>query len=700
MLDQSERPQVFRFGVFEVDPRAGELRKNGIKLKLQEQPLQVLCMLVEHAGEVVTRRDLRTRLWPAETFVDFDHGLNAAVKRLRDTLGDSAETPVYIETLPRRGYRFLLPVQGTSSTAAEAATPPGAFARPPRLVILSTGLALAVGILVAMLIYAGRYSANSSAAPMKVLPFTVESGAEFAPSFSPDGRQVAYATWDGAGNFTANVYVKLVGGNDPLRLTKDPGWACCIAWSPDGEYVAYERCDGPRRGLYVVPALGGPERRLTDASCMGISWSPDGSHIALVYSDPTNSAGAIFFLDTRNLSLHRVTSPPGIDIGDRLPIFSPDGKLLAFVRASSPWVTDLYVLPLAGIEVRQLTFDNTEIRSLAWTAEGRHLVIASHRAGGMSLWTVAITGGAPEIVPVGGAETWELDISHQGKRLAYRTGRMRPNIWQMDLDSSHKGTAPKPLLSSTTGEGGPQFSPDGTKLAFASNRSGSSEIWTCDADGSALVQMTSLGTLSGAPRWSPDGSHIAFDARTEKHGHIFVVSASGGAPRPVTSGGFEDAVPSWSSDGKWLYFASNRTGSWQLWKSSSEGGEPVQVTKHTGYMGFESKDGREVYYVKLGEPGVWRQRVSGGPEAQILKTKINSGQWVLTRQGIYFVDQTGSSPVIKFLNFARAKVTDVATLSKPLPPEEPGLDVSPDGRRIVFQQVVSDAQIMLVENFR
>jgi len=699
MLDQSQRPKVFRFGVFEVDPRAGELRKNGIKLKLQEQPFQVLCMLIEHAGEMVTREDLHTRLWPADTFVDFEHGLNAAVKRLRDTLGDSAETPVYIETLPRRGYRFLIPLQGANSTAAEAAPPPGVFAR-PRLIILSAGLVLTLGIFVAMLIYAGRHSADSPGAPMKVLPFTVEGGAEFAPSFSADGRQVAYAKWDGTGNFTANIYVKLVGGNDPLRLTKDPGWACCIAWSPDGAHVAYERCDGPRRGLYVIPALGGPERRFTDASCMGISWSPDGSQIALVSTDPADSPGAIFLLDTGNLSLHRVTSPPGTDIGDRLPMFSPDGKILAFVRASSPWVTDLHVVDMAGGEARQLTFDNTEIRALRWTADGGHLIIASHRAGGMSLWRIPTSGGAPEIVPLGGAETWELDVSRQGNRLAYRTGGMHPNIWQMDLNSSHKGTAPKPLLSSTTGEGGPQFSPDGTKLVFASNRSGSSEIWTCDANGSSLVQMTSLGTLSGAPRWSPDGGHIAFDARTEKHGHIFVVSASGGAPRAVTSGEFEDAVPSWSSDGKWLYFASNRTGSWQLWKVIYEGGEPVQVTEHTGYTGFESTDGRDLYYVKLGEPGVWKKRVTGGSEAKVLNTRINAGQWELTRQGIYFVDQTGSKPLIRFFTFSGGAITDVATLSRPLPPEEQGLGVSPDGRRIVFQQVLSNAQIMLVENFR
>src|ERR1700719_2620140 len=107
MPEQSQLPRVLRFGIFEIDVPAGELRKGGVKLKLQEQPFQVLCMLVAHPGEVVTREELRDRLWPTDTFVDFDHGINAAIKRLRDTLGDSPDNPRFVETLQRRGYRFI-----------------------------------------------------------------------------------------------------------------------------------------------------------------------------------------------------------------------------------------------------------------------------------------------------------------------------------------------------------------------------------------------------------------------------------------------------------------------------------------------------------------------------------------------------------------------------------------------------------------
>src|SRR5215470_10584894 len=110
VLDDSRSPAVFSFGTFEVDVRAGELRKRGVKVRIQDQPLEILKLLLQHPGEVVSREDLRARLWQADTFVDFDNGLNTSINRLRDALGDTAANPRFIETLPRRGYRFIAPV--------------------------------------------------------------------------------------------------------------------------------------------------------------------------------------------------------------------------------------------------------------------------------------------------------------------------------------------------------------------------------------------------------------------------------------------------------------------------------------------------------------------------------------------------------------------------------------------------------------
>ena len=697
---------ILRFGVFEVDVRAGELRKNGAKIRLQQQPFQVLLALLSRSGDVVTREELRQQLWSADTFVDFDHSLNAAIKRLRDALGETADTPVFIETLPRRGYRFLLPIVTINGEATEA----GILRQGPPALRLRWYVALPplllIGALIAGVIYLGQrqsrvFSGGSgSNPPPRVLPLTSDPGAEFDPSFSPDGKQVAFVKWDGNASWTGDIYVKLIGGDQPLRLTHGSGWACCSAWSPDGRYVAYGRCDGDQRGLYLVPALGGPERKLPGLACWGTSWSPEGGVIAVTQHDPPDSPWAVFLLDVHDLQLHRLTSPPPRFIGDRHPVFSPDGKTVAFVRASSSAVMDIYLMPVAGGEPRRLTFDTRQIYSLAWAADGRSLVFSSSRPGGGTLWRVSVAGGAPELLSLGGAVAEGLSVSRLGNRLAYTQGFLHPNIWQMELESLHSAGAPRPLIASSAGQGGPQFSPDGKRVTFYSKRSGSSEIWISDADGSNLIQLTSLGVLSGTPRWSPDGKFIAFDSRTANHGQIFVIPAGGGAPRRMTSGDFESLAPSWSRDGKWIYFTSNRSGLWNLWKIATDGTQSIQATRQGGSAAFESLDGRELYYVKDNDRGIWKRSMENGEERRISEVAVNWGQWAVSSNGIYYVDTTGPKPTIEFYNFADHKVSRIATLAKPLPPEESGFAVSPDGRRILYLQVESETDIMLVENFR
>ena len=172
-------PRLVKFGVFELDLRSGELRKSGARLSLQQQPLQLLAVLLERPGELVTRDELRKRLWPDDTFVDFEHGLNAAVKRLRDTLGDSADSPRFVETVPRRGYRFITP--------ASVGGMPVPLARVRRvLLLLTAGLAVGIG---GLWIYLSADRPVNSTSPLTAVPFTTLSGQEVAPAFSPDGAR-------------------------------------------------------------------------------------------------------------------------------------------------------------------------------------------------------------------------------------------------------------------------------------------------------------------------------------------------------------------------------------------------------------------------------------------------------------------------------------------------------------------------------
>jgi DNA-binding winged helix-turn-helix (wHTH) protein len=258
---------VFRFGVFEVDAATGELRKQGLRIRLQEQPSQLLLMLLNHAGEVVSREEIRRKLWPPDTFVDFDSSLGTALRKLRQALGDSADNPRFIETLARRGYRFIAPVHGPS--AIPPVESPGPEARERRVLIHKRfWVALAavlVLVVVAGILYklAFEQSRTTSDALPHPVPLTTDPGFQWAPTFSPEATRVAFA-WDEPGKRASNIYVKLIASSEPVRLTTGDKGDFAPAWSPDGRYIAFLRSRGPfSTAVMLIPSLGGSERELS-----------------------------------------------------------------------------------------------------------------------------------------------------------------------------------------------------------------------------------------------------------------------------------------------------------------------------------------------------------------------------------------------------------------------------------------------------
>jgi Tol biopolymer transport system component len=263
---------------------------------------------------------------------------------------------------------------------------------------------------------------------------------------------------------------------------------------------------------------------------------------------------------------------------------------------------------------------------------------------------------------------------------------------------------PVRLISSTRNDNFPDFSSDGKRIAFASDRSGSLEIWMCDSEGLRPVQLTQFGgPVTNAPRWSPDGQHIAFESRPTGNFDIYVISVEGGPPRRLTTGAAEDEVPRWSRDGRFVYFTSNRSGAWEIWKVPAEGGNASQVTQAGGFEAIESVDGRFLYYLKdFSKAGaVWRVPVEGGSEARILENVVWSN-WDVLERGICLVRrETTSQPTIEFFGFTSGQVRRIAALDKEARPGGPwGFTVSPDGQWILFTQVdQADNDIMMVENF-
>ena len=548
----------------------------------------------------------------------------------------------------------------------------------------------------------------------RVVPLTTYPGLEIEPALSPDGKQVAFA-WNGEKEDNFDIYVKLVDAGTPLRLTTNPLPDHCPAWSPDGRYIAFVRLSPSGAEVYVIPALGGPERKLAqtaaivdwsgEASTGGrLSWLPDGKSLAIVDRGGPKEPNSIYLLSTETREKRRLTSPSADWGGDAYPGLSPDGRTLAFVRVRNYESRDVFLQPVsdgaAGAEPRRLTFDERLVDGIDWTPDGRSILFSSNRSGTDEMWRIPAFGGQPEGLAIG--EGQHPSISRDGQRLAFARSSSNYNIWRVSGPAATgKRTEPTKLIASTKRQYQPQFSPDGKRIAFGSSRSGSTEVWACDSEGLNPVQLTSFGGPDvGSPRWSPDGRWIAFDSTKEAHRDIYVVSVEGGAPRRLTTEPSDEVRPSWSKDGRWIYFGSNRSGDWQIWKLPAEGGAAIQVTKKGGREAFEAPDGKCLYYAKLGVAGIWRVPVDGGEETQVLDRGLQS-YWTLASQGIYV--RTWRPPlaaVIEFYSFATGRLARVAELPKARG-YTLGLSVSPDDKWILYSQLDRlDSDLMLVENFR
>jgi Tol biopolymer transport system component/serine/threonine protein kinase len=561
--------------------------------------------------------------------------------------------------------------------------------------------------------------AGSGSPVAQIVPFTSFKGDERSPSFSPDGNQIAYA-WDGEAGNNYDIYVKQIGTEALARLTTDSAADLFPRWSPDGRHIAFIRQTAEGGGLYLMSSLGGAERRIatlsptqTTHSFSGfsspLSWSPDGEWLAVADRSSPQEPSSIFLVARESGEKRRLTAPPLEEsAGDTQPAIAPDGKSVAFIRLSRGDLADLYLVPVAGGEARRLTFESGAMVSPTWTPEGLDILFLNSAGG--SLWRMPAAGGTPERVDAAGQGLTDLAISRQGNRLAWSQGIFDSNIWQVELSGAAIPTGRKQsaqaLISSTRTEVSPQFSPDGKRIVFASNRSGSAEIWVCDSTGERPVQLTAFNrSTTGSPRWSPDGRQIVFDARAESSADIYVIAAEGGKPRRLTADISEEVVPSWSHDGQWIYFSSNRSGNPQIWKMPASGGQAVQVTRQGGVDNQESPDGQFLYYTKRrNAPGIWRMPTAGGAETLVLEAH-RAGywrQWQVVAHGIYFVTaETLDRPLIEFFGFATGKITTVFAPEKRLPGTYSALSVSSDGRRLIWTQAdQTSSDIMLMENFR
>ena len=598
---------------------------------------------------------------------------------------------------------------------AESEAPPAPGRRNRSKVWLAAAAAVAVTVLLAV----ARLLPRLAVPAPRVAPFTSYVGEVGYPSFSPDGRQVVF-TWNGEKQDNYDLYIKLIGGGDPLRLTRHPAYDTMAAWSPDGRQIVFMRwfVGMPDAQIVVVPALGGAERLIGTVlvpevwPAPAFSWSRDCRWLLVGYPESvTRTALSRMAADTGERE--RLSTPPQGWWGDDSPVLSPDGSKVAFVRRRGPQEGNVYLLSLtpdyrAAGEPRQITHEACCVSNPLWTAGGREILYLKRDTDITAMYQIApVAGAEPREVTTIGTLGTQFAIAPRGDRLLYVSGAADSDLWRVNLPpgAGHDRVLnPIRVLSSSRVDAMPDFSPDGKRVAFCSNRSGSMEIWVADSDGANSRQLTSLdGPQALLPRWSPDGTRIAFHANMVRNRDVYVISAEGGEPRPMTSGGTNYAA-SWSHDGNWLYFASDRTGAFECWKTPSRGGSAVQITRQGGYGGLESSDGKWLYYAKTYAPGaVWRVPVEGGreqpvhPAVQAFRVPWN---FAVTARGIY--TSATENPLSGFrLQLFHPESGTVEVLGRISKSVGRSMTVSPDGRSFLFQDFpAGHGDVMLVENFR
>jgi len=593
----TSQPQPYRaaFGPFEVDAAAGELRKSGLRIRLAGQPFQILLVLLAHPGEVVSRDQLTKQIWSEGTFVDFEHGLSAAVNKLRRALGDSAENPRYIETVPGFGYRFIGSI--TVDLAETVGVPAGVdlVVERPAIVgptaekgqhklytdrwwLLAATLALAA---IALTAASWIHATQASALPSRLTRLTDGAGVARSPALSRDGTLMAYSS-DRAAEGQWDLYVKHITGGQPIRLTSDGAGNETPDFSPDGSKIVF-RSNRDGGGIYVTPALGG-EIRLVARDGLDPKFSPDGSQVAYWIgapnvADKVPGSGTVWVAPAAGGQLRRVGSN---FTAARYPIWSPDGKHLLFVGYTSAkawdnssvdwWLvatdggtalrTGAYeALVQAGLQARDPASNPVSRPALdaprpgCWSGADA-MVVSLANGDSRNLWEMGISpltgkvSGAIKRLTTGAGN--EVDPScASGGLLAFTNLESRRDVWALpfDLDSGTSKGALERVTQGSARREGPSLSDDGRFLAFASDQGGRTNIWVREfgsgkesiVAGSSLIQRFPVSNASGA--------RIAFSAY-ENDARAVYVSAPGGVPEKVCEGCLR--ATDWSRDEKTL----------------------------------------------------------------------------------------------------------------------------------------------------
>jgi DNA-binding winged helix-turn-helix (wHTH) protein len=644
----------YRFGVFELEAHTGELRRNGIKLRLQDQPYQVLLKLLEHAGKTVTREQLRAALWPADTFVDFETGLNTTIKRLRETLGDSAENPTFIETVPKRGYRFIAPVTAPDS-GSESGVETVAAAKSVRLsTILKLG---AVLILAILSVFAFRHWRTSPSLPAVVLDFTQltsDGQAKQGPLLS-DGSRIYFSEVLPAGRIVAQVSAK--GGQTTTipTLVSNPRPADI---SPDGTELLILSGDILEKGealegssLWILPVAGGSARPVDNMLAQDAVWGERAETILYLN-------GHDLYAVNRDGSVRRkLLSVSGYLHSLRR---SANSRLLRFTMTTRAMggTSSIWEVSASGDSLREVVpgLPGSDACCGAWMPGNHDFLFQWTRAGRTDLWELpsnrAVLRRAPIRLTAG-----PMNVSQPSAGTAPNEAFVVGSIPRGELVKYDPQTAELvPYLSGISAEG-VEVSRDGNWLAYTLFPEGT--LWRSNITGTERVQLTFPPMRAFLPRWSPDGKQIAFiGGPAGERWTNYVIPADGGVARQMIPGNDQTADATWTPDNKSIVFGP--------WKDAESRGIKVldlitnQVHPLPGATGMwsprTSPDGR--YIAALSEQDSKMMLFDTRTKKWEELSALSSGYPSWSRNGKFLYFQVGNRGIEHPSRVVRIRISD------------------------------------------
>jgi len=596
MASATQGPRPLRFGVFELDLQSGELRKQGLKVRLPDQAFRMLVLLLEHPGQVVRREELQRKLWPENTFVDFDIGLASAVKKLRNALGDSAENPRFVETIPRRGYRFIGPVPSNAEVATiQAPSGNNSFeAVQPRLRrhVRLSGLAVAALMLICGLGFWLLFRPVTTPRVVRMTQLTRFGLAWSNSKIATDGFRIYFTRREA---YHYDIVEVPVGGGDPIPVVMPFSGAALYDISPDKSMLLVGA--DPRWGdellpVWLLPAAGGKARRLGEVFASDAVWCGEGSRIIFAGASKLYSAnaegGSIQLLaEVPGTMQHLACSPSGDKV--RFALRNPQTGSFALWQLS---VSRSKPKPL--FESRRGTAGSLEDESGgSWTSDGQHYLFTSTHNGQSSLWTISEAAhpwrrrGSTPMSLYDGATFLSVPSPAAGANRVFVVGDEPENRETIRFEPVSRHF--EPFLAGTPARWF-KYSRSGQWIAYVNTRDYT--LWRSRADGSEPVQLTSAPMTAFTPDWSPDGTQLAFVGYLPgKPNKIYVVSRDGGLSYPITGDSEREWDPNWSVDGKSLLFG-------HIWYSFELGTTGIfkfdLSTKHVSLLPGSSTSARPV----------------------------------------------------------------------------------------------------------